>query len=267
MDLYDAPADVVRKSIIGRGLTPEALATMAGLPTRELMGFLNGDFDARLARMLAPLLEIDSAALCHLPDYQPESPDLGRIRQFEAPFEDEEVNIWFIEADGTTLVIDCGFRPKDFEAQIEALGDQAIHVLITHAHRDHIGGLSAASQSMLTSIHSPSGVSNSIAVSAGELLELGPFTVQAVDLSGHHPETLGYLIKGPGVEAFAVGDAVFAGSIGGCPDSSAFALARRTIEAAFSEIAPGMTLLPGHGPATSLGSEIRSNPFLASWLR
>lgn len=266
MSLYDTPADVVRKSIVGLALTPEIVALRAGMESREIMALLNGSFSENAARRLAPILGLNADALCSLPAYQPASPDLHGIQRISVPFEDDEVNIWLIESADTVLAIDCGFRPDDFLRLIESLHERLIHLFITHAHRDHIGGLTAVTKERLSSLHSPEEVGYSTTIRDGDTIEIGPLKIRAFDLSGHHPQTLGYHISGPEIEVFAVGDAVFAGSMGGCADSEAFARARRTIEAAFSGVGPEAVLLPGHGPATTLGSELRSNPFLADWL-
>jgi hydroxyacylglutathione hydrolase len=266
MNLYDSPADVVRKSIVGLGLAPEAVASMAGLEVRELMGFLNGRFSLQTARHLAPVLGLNSEALASLPDYQPITAAMSGIRRVSVPFEDDEVNIWLIESGNTVIAIDCGFRANDFLHAIEPIQEKSVHLLITHAHRDHVGGLTTASRNLLASIRAPKGFGDSTMISSGDTLEIGAYKIRVIDLAGHHPDTFGYHILGPEVDAIAMGDAVFAGSIGGCPDPSAFSTARRTIEAALSMQNPEVVLLPGHGPETTLASEIRSNAFLAAWL-
>jgi glyoxylase-like metal-dependent hydrolase (beta-lactamase superfamily II) len=90
--------------------------------------------------------------------------------------------------------------------------------------------------------------------------------IRSVDLSGHHPSAIGYFIDGLAQRLLAVGDAIFAGSMGGCANANAFANARKTIESAISGADDELNILPGHGPATTLGSERMSNPFLAEWL-
>jgi glyoxylase-like metal-dependent hydrolase (beta-lactamase superfamily II) len=74
---------------------------------------------------------------------------------------------------------------------------------------------------------------------------------------------LGYHIGGLEVPVLVTGDAIFAGSMGGCRDESTYQQARRTLHAAIRPLPCSTVLLPGHGPATTLGEEWRRNPFLA----
>jgi len=175
MNLYDAPADVVRKSIVGLGLSPADLAQKAGLQVRELTAFLDGHFSQETAKLLAPVLGLNPEALASLPEYQPIAPPLSGIRRVSVPFEDEEVNIWLIESKDTVVAIDCGFRPNDFLHAIEPIQEKAIHLLITHAHRDHVGGFTTPSKELLTSARAPEGFGGSTIIRAGDTLEIGPF--------------------------------------------------------------------------------------------
>ena len=265
MKLYDSAADVVRKSIVGHGLSPALVAEKTGLSVRDFSDLRGGRISRENALKLAALLELDAEALCQLSNYHPSLQETDGIIGIELPFEDEEVNIWIIESGETVLVIDCGFRPSDLSSCLVPYHGRPIHLLITHAHRDHIGGLADATP-LLTSRHGPSGIPDCDPLNPGDQLNLGPFKINSVDLSGHHPRALGYFIESPEIRAFAVGDAIFAGSMGGCPDVHSFKQARRTIEASLKNEEADLLLLPGHGPATTLDHELKSNPFLAAWM-
>lgn len=264
MKLYDSAADVVRKAIVGHGIPPATLAAKAGISPHELREFLDGKFSPLIATSLAQALGLNARALRLLPEYQPDAPLPKAVVQVALPFGDEEVNVWFIESDDTRIVIDCGFRSRDLLTALESRSALTSHLLVTHAHRDHIGGLGSAMQK-LSSAHAPSGIAGSKTITIGSTLEIGPFCIQAIDLGGHHPQALGYLIEGLGLHLLAVGDAIFAGSMGGCPDSEAFEHARKTIMATIAGAPDDLVLLPGHGPATRLKSELSANPFLAAW--
>jgi hypothetical protein len=51
------------------------------------------------------------------------------------------------------------------------------------------------------------------------LVKLALHSILTLDLAGHSDGTLGYLIEGLTMPVCVVGDALFAGAIGGCPDS------------------------------------------------
>ncbi len=58
-------------------------------------------------------------------------------------------NATLVEADGTRLLIDCGFAARDFAVRCEALGfDPGCidAILVTHEHGDHVRGVGAVAR-------------------------------------------------------------------------------------------------------------------------
>jgi glyoxylase-like metal-dependent hydrolase (beta-lactamase superfamily II) len=96
-----------------------------------------------------------------------------------------------------------------------------------------------------------------------EQRDVGGISFRTFDLSGHYSPALGFLFIGFSRPVLAVGDAVFAGSIGGCKTPEGYRLALQRIHEVCSVLPDETILLTGHGPATTLGEERRSNPFLA----
>jgi glyoxylase-like metal-dependent hydrolase (beta-lactamase superfamily II) len=86
--------------------------------------------------------------------------------------------------------------------------------------------------------------------------------VRACELSGHYTPALGFHIEGLSRPVLVTGDALFAGSIGGCGTPEIYQLALRTLRATLAALPDETVLLPGHGSATTLGEERVSNPFL-----
>ena len=78
--------------------------------------------------------------------------------------------------------------------------------------------------------------------------------------AGHSPGGLSYLISGARQPMMVVGDALFAGSIGGIREGS-YAEALEHIRHQILSLPEDTRLLPGHGPASTVGEERRSNPF------
>lgn len=263
-DLYDTPADILAKALRGRGEMPGDAAHRAGLPIGRVGDFLKGDFEPDTARDLASALDLDPEALSSHAHPWPEPELPPGVRHLELPFDDETVNAWTLEAGDSLLVIDAGRGPHDLA---EALPDaQPLELLITHTHRDHIGGLPGV-RDRTQSLRAPEVPPGEILIRSGDRFSIGGLELEARDLTGHHPAALGYLIEGLGTPVLAVGDALFAGSVGGCPGPDAYASARRTLLAALSGLPPETLILPGHGPATTLATESQRNPFLAAWLK
>ena len=81
-----------------------------------------------------------------------------------------------------------------------------------------------------------------------------------LSVPGHSPGHLAYAIAG----AVLSGDVLFAGSVGrtdlpGADWETLLASIRSLVDAYPAETA----VHPGHGPSTTLGDELRGNPFLA----
>ena len=81
-----------------------------------------------------------------------------------------------------------------------------------------------------------------------------------VAVPGHSPGHLAYAIDG----SLLSGDVLFAGSVGrtdlpGADWTTLLASLRTLVE----RFPPETVVHPGHGPATTLGAELASNPFLA----
>lgn len=257
--LYDSPAEIVTKAMRVHEIPAGELALCAELDREALERFRQGDFEPAVARRLAPVLGLDPDAFTVRGEPYPR-PALPRdIERLVLPFEDEHVNAWLITDGPVPLVIDAGFGPHDLERELDRRGVGEIDLLVTHPHRDHIGGLDAL-RSRLHHLALPGRRTR-----PGGRIQLGHRRIRILDLRGHHPEAVGFLLDDREVPLVAVGDAVFAGSIGGCPDPSAFALARQTILDSLFPLPPASLLLPGHGPATTLGTELERNPFLAAW--
>jgi glyoxylase-like metal-dependent hydrolase (beta-lactamase superfamily II) len=58
------------------------------------------------------------------------------------------------------------------------------------------------------------------------------------------------------------GDALFAGSMGGCASAVSYRHALRLLREVLGSLQASTVLLPGHGPATTMEEERMANPFL-----
>jgi hydroxyacylglutathione hydrolase len=162
------------------------------------------------------------------------------------------------------------------------------HILLTHAHVDHITGVAAAKRALDVPIHLHAddlflydgavqqGLMFGVAVdqpppvdqfySPGEVISFGSCEARPHHTPGHCPGGVCLQVTRAGesgVQLF-VGDTLFAGSIGrtDLPGGSYETLIRsiRTVLFSFGD---GARVHPGHGPSTTIGHERRTNPFLA----
>ena len=185
------------------------------------------------------------------------------------------------------VLIDPGDEVRallDF-AERERLKIQGI--LLTHAHVDHVTGVAAAKRALGVPIylHREDLFLYERAVEfggmfglkvepqppidqfyrAGQVIGFGRYEVRPHHTPGHCPGGVCLQI-GKGGEAgkdLFVGDTLFAGSIGRTDlpggDHATLLSAIRTVLFSFGDDA---RVYPGHGPATTIGEERRTNPFL-----
>ncbi|MBB5352038.1 glyoxylase-like metal-dependent hydrolase (beta-lactamase superfamily II) [Haloferula luteola] len=258
MTLYDTLADVVRKAILGQNLEPAGIADALGMKLADFRVRL--DAGALPPELLAEALGLSLPGLEAVATTDRPFPPLELwIERLELPFEDETVNAWWMESSEGSLLIDSGLTAADLHAALA--GRLPDCLLITHAHRDHIGGLSALGPN-IRRILPGDAISGPYSIAG---FEIAPF-----DLAGHHPQAVGYEIRrtsAPNSVALAVGDAVFASSMGGCPSPEAFQSACSTLAAAWQGRPADTWVLPGHGAATTVGLERTYNPFVPCWDR
>jgi len=266
--LEDDFTDVIGKALRGLELTVEKAAASAGLDAAAAARLLAGSWDEGAARALAGVLDLDPDALAALPDYRPPVCDHPAITMLELPFGGFSVNAWLLDTGTGRLLIDTGCDAGSLECGLAGFCavDEIRAVIITHGHRDHVGGLGLFGRGDVV-VYGPGTGGPWKELRPGESLQCGALGVDAHDLSGHAVPALGLMIRGLDVPVLATGDALFAGSMGGCQGRESFDMARRTLGALLARTEPLTLLLPGHGPATRLLEETQRNPFLASGTR
>ena len=92
-----------------------------------------------------------------------------------------------------------------------------------------------------------------------ETLELAGITFETLRVPGHSPAHLAFAADG----CLFSGDVLFAGSVGRTDLPGAdWDLLEASIATLLDRFSPETVVYPGHGPATTLGAELASNPFL-----
>ena len=198
-------------------------------------------------------------------------------------------NGYLLGCEGTRegVVIDPG---DEVEQLLEAVAAHRLHVghiLLTHAHVDHVAGAARAKQALGAAIHlhradlplyeavlkqadffgleveAPPPVDTFY--DSGDRLRFGSYEAEVLHTPGHSPGGVCLLVGPTGEPALKVfvGDTLFAGSIGrtdlpGGDYDTLIGSIRRVLFRLGDEV----EVYSGHGPRTMIGQERMTNPFL-----
>lgn len=272
MNLEDHVGDIIRKARSMAKVTIEAAAAEAGLTARELRTLEQTGTCATPPDLasLAGLIGLKAQKLEGIANgWVPAPVDLNRWRKLRVVTtadEDMSVNCFLVwdAATRQAALFDTGFDVAPVLAEIAASELKLEHVFITHGHSDHVDGLPELSRRFPAArLHwdAPASGPNQRNV-PGECIQLGQLQITHRLTPGHAPDGVTYVINGWPDEApqvVIVGDALFAGSMGLAP--GAWELARRAVREEVLSLAGSTLICPGHGPLTTVGEEVKHNPF------
>ncbi len=252
---------VLRKALAGCALAVADVARISGVAEHDVMAFLGGAFSAEVARKLAAVLGLQVEAFAAHDVYQPKPLELQGVRRIDLPFGAEQVNAWLVRGGDAFILFDAGHETADLTNVLESLcGRPPDHAFITHAHHDHTGAVPQLVRAGVPVRGAE--IPGALPMHPGDFIQCGPLAVRACDLSGHAVPALGFHVHGLAVPVLVTGDALFAGAIGGCRTPALYRRALRRLNEVLAPLPEATVILPGHGPATTLGEERRANPFL-----
>jgi hydroxyacylglutathione hydrolase len=185
---------------------------------------------------------------------------------------------------GAAAVIDPSFGPEPVLEEAARRGWRIQSIWLTHAHFDHIGGVTALRQALgdhvslaMHPLDLPlwredggarmfgfpfrAGEEPLVFLAHGQRMTLGGEVVEVRHTPGHSPGHVVFYAAGPGL-VFS-GDLIFYRSVGrtDLPEASSTQLAQ-SIRTHIYTLPPETRLLPGHGPETSVGDEVLDNPYV-----
>ena len=265
--LEDTYTDILGKAMRGLKLDDQTLAQRAGVGLPELQTLRSGEYSQALAGKVATVLGLNIGALSAVAEkrYHPSEVTLEGVEQFNTPFEDMTVNAYIVWDPKTrdAAVFDTGTDASGILATAAGKGLTIRHIFLTHTHGDHVFDLDRLREKTGASVwvgeREP--VSGASTFAPGKTWEVGSLKIESRLTWGHSPGGVTFVVTGLARPVAVVGDSIFAGSMGGGNVSYGDAV-KNNVEQILT--LPQTTVLcPGHGPLTTVGEELKNNPFFA----
>jgi len=265
--LEDSFNDIVSKAIRGLGLTDTALAEKAIVSPGEVLSLREGTWNAETARAVAPVLglNVDALVASGEKSYQAAPVELDGLLQFNTVYEDMTVNAYLVwdPASKEAIAFDTGADASGLLDAVAARGLTLKLILLTHTHGDHIFDLDRLKEKTGAPafVGEREPLEGATSFEAGRTWAAGNLKIESRLTWGHSKGGITFVVSGLAKPVAIVGDAVFAGSMGGGGVSYADAL--RTNREEIMSLPDDTILCAGHGPLTTVGEQKRYNPFLA----
>lgn len=190
------------------------------------------------------------------------------------------VNTTILTVDGKAWIVDPGSEALLIAAQLTKANLEPAGILLTHAHFDHIGAVNELQKrypelpvyigtndiAVLTHpfnqapeyppIAKPEPL---IGIAEGDAIA-GLDDLRILETPGHTPGGVCYYF--PAARLLLSGDTLFAGSIGRTDFPGGDMATMMTSLEKLKALPDETTVIPGHGPLTTIGEEKLANPFL-----
>lgn len=268
--LEDLFEDLIAKSMRGLHISESELVEKTGVPRDILARLCRGEFcdEAALVKVAKALsLDPRTLAMAASKVWRPRPVTLDGLAMFNMPYRDMHVNAYLVwdPASLVGAVFDTGTDSSLITAKASELGVRIESIFLTHTHNDHIADLDrlkAAAPGVTAYANRAEPWPGTQSFSEGSSFTIGALRLNALTTSGHSKGGTTYFIEGLSRPLAVVGDALFAGSMGGGMVS--FADAWKNNREKILTLPDDTVLAPGHGPLSSVGEEKRNNPFFSA---
>ena len=182
-------------------------------------------------------------------------------------------------------MIDPGFDTESILEVLSSHGLRPAAILNTHGHADHIAGNEAMKEAFPdapliigrneafllrdpeANMSAPFGLPIASPeadrlVDDGERIEFAGFSFEVREIPGHSPGSVVFRLRRLRSAFVFGGDVLFAGSIGRTDLGGNMPQLLKGIRAKLFPLPDDTVIYPGHGRATTIGEEKRSNPFV-----
>jgi len=259
--------DVLGKAQKGQGISTEDLAEQTGLSEESIRKARRGEFNESDVAILGKALGLNVGALIAIgrEEWYPEQPgDLSGFKLIATPFYDLHVNAYLLWDPETkdAMGFDTGTDPDPVLQTIDEEKLDFKTLFVTHSHGDHIEGagriLEKTGAKAVMNRLEPEVAFPTEKIEEGYKTKIGSLSVEMFNTPGHTPGGATFVVKGLEKTIAVVGDAIFAGSMGGANVSYVEGLAglKRILS-----LPDDTVIASGHGPLTTVGQEKQMNCF------
>lgn len=265
--IEDLLEDIIGKAMRGLHVTEDELSERSGIDRDLVHRLCRGEFlDEGAMPKLAPHLGLDAKALnlAASQAWYPRAVSVEGLAQFNTPYRDMRVNAYLVwdPVSKEAAAFDTGTSIDPMLEEIERRGLDLQQIFITHTHPDHIADferLKAAAPGARAFANRLEPWPGAEEFVEGASYRIGSLGVETRTTSGHSVGGTTYVVIGLERPLAIVGDAMFAGSMGGGMVSYQDALENNRSK--ILTLPDDTVICPGHGPLTSVGEEKRHNPF------
>ncbi len=264
--LEDFSEDIIGKAQRGLSIDTGELAERTGLDREQIKALRMGGSDKESIMRVAPALGLhpDTLLASAKKEWFPNQPEIPGLYAFHTYYGDMIVNAYLLHSleSDEAIVFDTGTDCSEILNQLRKKDLKLAAICLTHSHRDHIAeldSLRAATGNPPAFIHKDEPVHGAETIEEGWTLETAGLRLNSRKTSGHSPAGITYVVDGMPAPVAIVGDALFAGSMGGGMVSYEDALQNNREK--ILTLSDDTVLCPGHGPLSTVSQEKSHNPF------
>jgi glyoxylase-like metal-dependent hydrolase (beta-lactamase superfamily II) len=270
--LEDTFGDIVRKAMLGTGISKEQLSSASGVSATSIAQWVKdeGVANDEEARALATVLRLDGAKLADSAAQRWQPPDIERtdVRRHSQLPQPSNGYVFFLEGGRRAALVDPAGVPQNL-LRILRDGDYHLqYILITHKHADHCDATAPVAQAFPDAqivmhsldVHAIGGLAKTaLLVRDGETIPFGEGSnIRMLHTPGHTDGSSCYIFQ----DAVFSGDTLFAASVGGAyGDNSTYGDILNSVRSKLFKLPDDTVVMPGHGPPTRIGLEKEHNPF------
>lgn len=161
-------------------------------------------------------------------------------------------------APGDAVIIDPGCMNETILRFIEDNDFNLRGVLLTHDHINHIRGLQTLKRIYNADIYAMNQLvldQKTVVIQDMDILYIGPFRFEVISIPGHSPDSAVFKID----RLLFTGDVLSAGLVGKTTSTYGATIQMTALRNKILSLPGDFTILPGHGPPSSLEAERRFN--------